>query len=81
MTDLPDLVDAAQRAAGVIAAHQRGDVEGVATLMDGFGSDRAAAGGFLLLSELLLGMYRSHTGQSADECIRELTLHLEAAAR
>ena len=78
-TGVHGLVEAAQRAAGVVAAHQRGDTAGVATLMDGFGSDKAAAGGFLVLSELLLGLYREQTGQTTDECVQELVLHLENA--
>lgn len=44
------LVEAAQRAAGVIAARQRGDADGVARLMDSFGNAQVMSGGFLLLA-------------------------------
>lgn len=73
---LRGLAEAAQRAAGVLAARHRGDAGGVAALMDGFGSDRALAGGFLLLAELTLGLYGREAGRSAESCLQELCLHL-----
>ncbi|MBE1603668.1 superoxide dismutase [Actinopolymorpha pittospori] len=77
--DLAELVDAAQRVAGVLAARHRHDPEGVATLMGTFPNDRALAGGSLLLAEIALGLYRRETGQSMDDCVRELTTQLENA--
>jgi hypothetical protein len=85
MTDtepsLEQLAEAAQRVAGVIGARQRADPAGVAALMSSFASDKALAGGALLLAELALGLYRQQTGQTMDQCIQEITLHLDAAAR
>ncbi|SDS08007.1 hypothetical protein [Actinopolymorpha singaporensis] len=77
--DLAGLVDAAQRAAGVLAARHRHDPEGVAALMNTFPNDRALAGGSLLLAEIALGLYRQQTGQSMDECVHELATQLENA--
>ena len=69
---------AAQRAAGVLAAKHRGDGAGVARLMDSFGSDREMAGGCLLLAELTLGLYRQENGQTMEEAVQDLCLHLAA---
>lgn len=77
--ELRALADAAQRAAGVLAAKHRGDSEGVAGLMASFQSEAAMAGGFLLLAELSLGLYREQAHLSMDECIQDLCLHLGAA--
>lgn len=77
---LRGFVEAAQRAAGVIGARHRGDAEGVAALLDSFASEQAKAGGFLLLAELSLQMYREQAGQSMDACVQELCLHLDAVA-
>jgi hypothetical protein len=70
---------AAQRAAGVLAAKSRGDSAGVARLMGTFPSDPAMAGGFLLLAELTLGLYREQTRRSVEECVHELCLQLAAS--
>lgn len=77
---LRGFVDAAQRAAGVIGARHRGDAVGVAALLDSFSSEQAKAGGFLLLAELSLQMYRDQAGQSMAACIQELCLHLDGVA-
>lgn len=79
--ELHDVVDAAQRAAGVLAARARGDREGAAGLIGTFASDRELAGGSLLVAELLLGMHAAETGRSVDDCVRELNLQMEAAVR
>jgi hypothetical protein len=47
--------------------------------MSTFPNDRALAGGSLLLAEIALGLYRNETGQSMDDCVRELTTQLENA--
>lgn len=69
--------EAAQRAAGVIAATHRGDLAGAEDLLSAFPSDSAKAHAFYLLAELTLGLVRAQTGQSMDDLVRELTLLLE----
>lgn len=71
--------DAAQRAAGVIAARHRGDLAGAEALLASFPTEQARTLGFYLLAELALGLLRSQAGQSMDELVRELSLHLAAA--
>ena len=77
---LRGMVDAAQRAAGVLAARHRGDADGVRTLMASFHDEAALAGGALLLADLALGMLRERSGQSMDECVQHLSVHLENVA-
>ena len=74
---LRGMVDAAQRAAGVLAARHRGDTAGVRTLMTTFPDEAALAGGALLLADLALGMLRARSGQSMDECVQHLSVHRE----
>jgi Fe-Mn family superoxide dismutase len=74
---LRGMVDAAQRAAGVLAARHRGDADGVRTLMASFHDEAALAGGALLLADLALGMLRERSGQSMDECVQHLSVRLE----
>lgn len=78
--ELSDLAEAAQRVAGILAARHRGDPDGVAALMGTFPNDRALAGGSLLLAQLLLGLYREHTGQSVEQCVQELNTTLARTA-
>lgn len=68
------LADATQLALGVVAARHRGDPEGAQQLLREFGSDGAAATGFLLVAELALALVRSQTGQTAEELVQELSL-------
>ncbi len=72
--DARHLADNAQLAAGVVAAKHRGDLAGAEELLSAFGSDVAAAGGFLTLAEVALGLVRAQTGQSMDELVQELSL-------
>ncbi len=82
MTDrqqLAPVVAAAQRVAGVVAARSRGDVDGARHLMQSFESDEELAGGALLVAELSLGLLRQQTGETVEECVHELCLHMERA--
>ena len=74
-----DLASAAQRTAGMLAARHRGDADGWAELYRSFPDSGALAGGSLMLADLLLGLYREQTGQTMDECVQELSLHIDRA--
>lgn len=76
-----EMVDAAQRAAGVLAARARGDHEGASSLMASFEDPMTLAGGSMLLAELALGLYERGSGISRETCLAELTLRLEASVR
>ncbi|MGI9155097.1 MAG: hypothetical protein ACR2FG_00425 [Marmoricola sp.] len=78
---LLDMVQSAQRAAGVLAARERGDVEGAADLMASFVDADDLAGGSLMLARLTLGLYAECVGLSIEECVRELSLQLEDSLR
>ena len=70
---------AAQTAAGVIAARHRGDHADAEALLASFPDEAARTRGFWLLAELSLSLVREATGQSTDELVRELTIHLGQA--
>lgn len=76
---LSDVANAAQRAAGVLAARHRGDPEGVRTLLGSFADERALAGGSLLLADLALRLVCEQTGESVEQCVQRLTARLGAA--
>ncbi|GGR54364.1 Fe-Mn family superoxide dismutase [Nocardioides luteus] len=76
-----EMVDAAQRAAGVLAARARGDFEDASSLMASFEDSMTLAGGSMLLAELALGLYERESGISRDACLAELTVRLEASVR
>lgn len=78
--ELLTVVDAAQRAAGVVAARHRGDREGAAALMASFEDVSSLAGGSLLVAELALGLYQQASGHM-DTCVRELCLRMESSVR
>ncbi|MET7402624.1 superoxide dismutase [Dactylosporangium sp. NPDC005572] len=71
--------EAVQRAAGVIAARARGDLDGAEALLATFPSDSDKARAFCLLAELALGIVRAQSGQTMDELVRELNLLVEQA--
>lgn len=73
------VADAVQRAAGVIAARRRGDLDGAEALLADFPTEQAKLLGFYLLADLALGLLRAERDQGMDELIRELTLHLATA--
>ncbi len=75
---LAPVVDAAQRVAGIVAARGRGDDVGARELLTSFGDEGELAGGALLVAELSLGMLHRESGESLDDCVRELCLHLES---
>ena len=70
----------AQRAAGAIAAKHRGDLDGAQALLAAFPDSDARTRGFQLLAELALSILRAQTGQSMDDLVQELSLHIAAAA-
>lgn len=76
---LGEVADAAQRAAGLLAARHRGDAEGVRTLLGSFVDDRSLAGGALLLADLALRLVCEQSGESIEQCVRRLTARLGAA--
>ncbi|MDG4785042.1 superoxide dismutase [Micromonospora sp. WMMD1102] len=79
----PDPVHTAetvQRAAGVIAARRRGDLDGAEALLSTFPTEQAKTLGFYLLADLALGLLQAQSGQSMDDLVRELSLHLATAA-
>ena len=78
---LAPVVSAAQRVAGLVAARGRGDLDGARELMSTFTDESELAGGALLVAELSLGLLRSETGESLDDCVRDLCVHLEASLR
>ncbi|WP_033341489.1 hypothetical protein [Catenuloplanes japonicus] len=75
---MTDAFQAAQRAAGVIAAKHRGDFAGAEALLASFPDEAGKTRGFCLLAELALSLVRTHTGQSMDELVQELTLLMES---
>jgi hypothetical protein len=73
-----DAFQAAQRAAGVIAAKHRGDLDGAEALLASFPDEASRTRGFCLLAEVSLGLVRSQSGQTMDELVQELTLLIES---
>ncbi|MEV2241275.1 superoxide dismutase [Micromonospora sp. NPDC049891] len=81
MTGLtPAAAELVQRAAGVIAAKNRGDLGGAEELLAAFSSEQAKTLGFYLLADLSLGLLRAQSGQSLDDLVRELSLLVAATA-
>jgi hypothetical protein len=77
--ELAGVVDAAQRAAGVLVARHRGDVSGSQELLATFADDRELAGGALLLAELTMSLYSDETGRDFADCLQDLNLQMESA--
>jgi hypothetical protein len=71
--------DAAQRAAGVIAARHLGDFEGANTLLAGM-DDHTRAAGCLFLADLAVSLLAQATGQDIDVVAGELSLHIAELA-
>ena len=76
---LAEVVDAAQRVAGIVAARGRGDADGARELMLSFDDERQLAGGALLVAELSLGLLQRQTGESLEECVHDLCVEMESA--
>jgi Fe-Mn family superoxide dismutase len=79
-TQLLATVEAAQRAAGVLAARHRGAAEDAAILIAGMDEHELAAGS-LLLAELSLSLYAKASDQPVSECISTLCVELENAVQ
>ena len=78
-TPSPGAAEAVQRAAGVVAARHRGDLDGAEALLAAFPTEQATTLGFYLLADLALGLLRAERGQTMDDLVRELALHLAMA--
>jgi Fe-Mn family superoxide dismutase len=77
--ELAPAVAAAQRVAGIVAARGRGDAGGARELMLSFEDEHELATGALLVAELSLGLLRRETGESLDQCVRDLCVEMETA--
>jgi hypothetical protein len=71
--------DAAQRAAGVIAARRRGDDVGAEALLESFPDEAAKAGGFFVLADLAIALLAGASNQTTDEVVQDLTVLLAAS--
>ncbi len=71
--------DAAQRAAGVIAARHRGDFVGADTLLHGL-DDHTRAAGCLFLADLAVALLAQADGRDIETVAAELSLHIAALA-
>jgi hypothetical protein len=71
-----EVVDAAQRVAGTVAARGRGDIEGARALLSSFEDHAELSGGALLVAELALGLLSEATGEDLDSCVEGLNLRL-----
>ena len=71
--------EAAQAAAGIIAARHRGDLASADTLLDNF-SDEEKAAGFLFLADLAVTLLARYEDRPADAVAAELSLHIAAHA-
>lgn len=79
MIDRPSPFEAAQRAAGVLAARHRGDLHGAEALLASFPDEASKTRGFYLLAQLSLSLVCEQTGQTFDELVQELSTHLGQA--
>lgn len=73
------MVDAAQRAAGVLLARHRGEREDAAALMATFADQGELASGAMLVADLALGLYAQSSERDLAACVQELSLQLEEA--
>lgn len=71
--------DAAQRAAGVISARHRGDLEGASTLLGSL-DDRARAAGCLFLADLAVALLARAEGRDIGDVAADLSLELARLA-
>jgi hypothetical protein len=69
--------EAAQVAAGVIAARHRGDLASASRLLEGL-DDRARAAGFLFLADLAVTLLAHGEGRQVDDMAAELSLQIAA---
>ena len=71
-------VEAAQRAAGVIAARDRGDRAGAAQLLGEFGNDTERMLAFYVVAELSLKTLATTTGESIADVASHLALDIDS---
>ena len=71
--------EAAQAAAGIIAARHRGDLASADALLEGL-SDAQRAAGCLLLAELAVTLLARYEDRPPDTVAAELSLHIAAHA-
>jgi hypothetical protein len=71
--------DAAQRAAGVIAARHRGDFDGANTLLAAL-DDHTRAAGCLFLADLAIALLAKTEGRDVDAVAAELSLQIAGLA-
>lgn len=68
--------DAAQRAAGIVAARHRGDLAGANDLLASLDDLQTRAAGCLLLADLAIALLAQTEGRAIDQVASELSLHL-----
>lgn len=71
--------DAAQKAAGIIAARSRGDVAGAERLLASM-DDHTRAAGSLFLADLVVGLLASYEGRPVEVVAAELSLQVAAGS-
>jgi hypothetical protein len=69
--------EAAQVAAGIIAARHRGDLASANKLLEGL-DDRTRAAGFLFLADLAVALLAQCEGRQVDDVAAELSLQIAA---
>ncbi len=72
-------VDAAQRVVGVLAARDRGDHAGAASLLTDL-DDHTRASGSMFLANLAMSLLAQAEGRDLQDTAAELSLHLAALA-
>ncbi|MEU4160473.1 hypothetical protein [Actinoplanes sp. NPDC026670] len=78
--DSAALLAGMQRALGIIAARNHGDVAGAHALAAEFPDDAARAHAFLLLTEVSLTLVSSGSGRPVQDVVRDLSLRIAALA-
>jgi hypothetical protein len=71
-----DVVEAAVRVAGTVAARGRGDVEGARELLASFDSQEELGQGAFLVADMALRALAEQTGETLDDCVSLFTLRL-----
>jgi len=75
------MLDAAQRAAGVIAARHRGDAAGAEALLADFPTEQARTLGFFVVAELSLKLLAQATAEPMDRLVQELSMNIATSQR
>jgi hypothetical protein len=74
--EVVDVVEAASRVAGSIAARGRGDIDGARELLASFDSHEELSAGALLVADMALKALCEQTGESLEDCVGLLSLRL-----